>query len=401
MDITISPRKLHGEIAAIASKSQAHRVLICAAFADRETRIICHETNRDMDATAQCLQQMGRGVSKTEYGYRVCPQEHREVNGTVYLSCGESGSTLRFLLPIAGALGLDAVFLPEGRLPERPLSPLWEEMERMGCRLQILPGKRLSCKGKLQPGVFRLSGGVSSQFITGLLFAASLLPASSEIQIEGRLESAPYVEMTQRAMALFGIDTQGLRVKGGQTYRSPGQIEIEGDWSNGAFFLGAAALGSEVTVTGLQPDSPQGDRAAKPLMRALREGFCQISAEDIPDLVPILSVVAAANHGAVFTKIQRLRLKESDRVESTLAMLRALGIAAESAESTLTVHPGKFTGGTVDSRNDHRIAMSAAIAATEAHGPVTVLGAQCVEKSYPGFWDDYKQLGGCYELNIR
>lgn len=398
MDITIQPKKLNGTISAIPSKSQAHRLLICAAFADQETTLICPQTNQDIEATAACLNALGANISRTSQGYHIIPAKH--IPSEAILPCEESGSTLRFMLPIAGALGVDAVFLMKGRLPHRPLSPLWEEMERMGCVLSRPTETTLRCQGKLHSGSYTISGSVSSQFITGLLFAAALLDCHSQIHITDKLESVPYITMTQRAMALFGINTDGFIVKDGQKYRSPGTVTVEGDWSNAAFFLAANKLGNGITVSNLVPDSPQGDRAVADILPALEKNIT-ISAADIPDLVPILAVTAAAKQGAVFTDIQRLRLKESDRVASTIAMLAALGVHAEATDSTLTVYPGCFTGGTVDSVNDHRIAMAAAIAATVANGQVTILDAQCVQKSYPHFWEEYRKLGGQYEQHIR
>ncbi len=388
MDITISPGKLSGTVTAIPSKSQAHRLLICAAFADRETELICSETNRDIEATADCLRALGADIQRTETGYLVAP--HNEVPAQAVLNCCESGSTLRFLLPIAGALGVDATFQMEGRLPQRPLSPLWEEMERMGCTLSRPTENTIRCQGKLKAGKYNIDGGVSSQFITGLLFALSLIPGESELNITGKIESKPYIEMTKQAMALFEAPR----------YRSPGTVTVEGDWSNGAFFLAAGALGNEVTVTNLCSDSAQGDRAAVALLPRLEEPIT-IDATNIPDLVPILAVTSGAKRGAVFTGIQRLRIKESDRVASTIAMLTALGGNAEATESTLTVFGTGYTGGTVDTCNDHRIAMAAAIAATVGTEPVTILGAEAVNKSYPTFWEEYKRLGGQYELNLR
>ena len=402
MDITIFPKKLSGRVAAIPSKSQAHRLMICAALSDGGAVLICPQTNRDIEATAECLSGLGASAARTEQGYNIKPIDRisHPLPRNACLNVHESGSTLRFLLPIVGALGVDTLFKMEGRLSKRPLSPLWEEMERMGCRLEWISGDALRVTGQLQPGDYYIDGGVSSQFITGLLFAASLLDGESRIHIQGKLESKPYVEMTQRAMARFGVDTADLIVKGGRPYKSPGTVYVEGDWSNAAFFLAAQALGSDVTLTNLDPDSPQGDRAAAHWLNALSQ-HCVISAADIPDLVPILAVVAGANQGAVFSDIGRLRLKESDRVESTVAMLKALGICAKATEDKLLVYPGRFTGGTVDACNDHRIAMAAAIAATVASGPVKILGAECVKKSYPGFWEEYKRLGGEYELYLR
>lgn len=388
MDITIRPGLLQGTIHAIPSKSQAHRLLICAALADNETRLICPDTNRDIEATAQCLRSLGANIRRTTDGYLVEPIQ--EIPSTAELNCYESGSTLRFMLPIVGALGVDAVFHMEGRLPQRPLSPLWEEMERMGCILTRPEADTIRCSGKLKSGNYSIDGGVSSQYITGLLFALSLIGGESHLEITGKLESRPYIEMTKQAMAQFSAPQ----------YHSPGTITVEGDWSNGAFFLAAAALGNPVSVTGLDPNSSQGDKSCADILPKM-DHHMTICAADIPDLVPVLAVVAGAKNGAVFTNIQRLRLKESDRVESVVQMIRSLGGQADATADTLTVWGTGFTGGTVDAVNDHRIAMSAAIAATVCKKPVTILGAECVSKSYPAFWEEYNRLGGYYEQYLR
>ena len=398
MDICITPKKLYGNINAIPSKSQAHRMLICAAFSDQPTTLICPETNRDIEATANCLTALGAGITWLSNGYRVKPIE--EVPFRASLPCQDSGSTLRFLLPIAGALGVDTVFQMTGRLPQRPLTPLWEEMERMGCTLTRPTADTIRCTGRLRSGEYAINGTISSQFITGLLFALSLLSGQSRLQVLGKLESAPYVSMTLAAMERFGISCNDYCFPGNGRFHSPGTVTVEGDWSNAAFFLAAQALGSPIQVGNLNPDSPQGDRACARLLPELKDKLT-ISAADIPDLVPILAVTAAANQGAVFTDIGRLRLKESDRVASVMDMLRALGGQAEADETTLTVYGTGLHGGTVDSHNDHRIAMSAAIAATVCDSPVTILGAQCVEKSYPKFFTDYTSLGGQYEQYLR
>lgn len=398
MDIIIKPTKLKGTVAAIPSKSQAHRLLICAAFADRETRLYCPDTNRDIEATADCLRALGAEITRDEGGYTVLPVQSRPA--TAVLPCHDSGSTLRFLLPVAGALGVDATFQLEGRLPQRPLSPLWEEMERMGCTLTRPTECTIRCQGKLNSGVYTISGGVSSQFITGLLLAFPLISGESQLEITGKLESAPYVTMTLKAMKQFGIKATDFIIAGVQDFTSPGTVTVEGDWSNAAFFLAAKALGSSITVTGLQQDSPQGDRAVAALLAKL-EQTQTIDATDIPDLVPILAVTAACKQGAVFTNIGRLRLKESDRVESVKEMIIALGGTAESDAETLTVQGTGLHGGIVDARNDHRIAMSAAIAATACRENVIILGAQCVEKSYPRFFAEYRKLGGRYEQYLR
>lgn len=389
MDITIQPGRLQGTLTAIPSKSQAHRYLICAAFSDNETTLICPETNRDIEATAQCLGSLGANIKRTVDGYHITPI--RQIPETAVLPCGESGSTLRFMLPIVGALGVDAVFQMEGRLPQRPLSPLWEEMERMGCTLSRPTDNTIRCHGRLLPGDYMINGGVSSQYITGLLFATELMNGQSTVTITGQLQSKPYVDMTRQALAVFGSPN----------FHSPGLLRVEGDWSNGAFFLAAQALENPVQVVNLSPNSPQGDRAVAEFLSRLQESRATISAADTPDLVPILAVAASAHHGAVFTDIQRLRLKETDRVATVLAMLGGLGGKAEATENTLTVHAAPLTGGTVDATGDHRIAMSAAIAATVCKAPVTIIGAESVNKSYPKFWEEYHRLGGNYEQHLR
>ena len=386
MDITITPGKLRGEIQVIPSKSQAHRYLICAALSKGHTTLLCPETNRDIEATVDCLNALGAHIQRTENGYGIDPLS--TIPQAATLNCCESGSTLRFMLPIAGALGVDATFRMAGRLPQRPLSPLWEEMERMGCTLTRPTPDTIRCQGKLQPGAYTMDGSVSSQYITGLLFALSLLE-NSELTITGKVESKPYIEMTQRAMKLFSAPN----------YRSPGVVTVEGDWSNGAFWLAANALGSHATVTNLDENSPQGDRKAAVLLQNLKD-FINIDVSDIPDLVPILSVVASCNKGAKFQNIQRLRLKESDRVASTIAMLQAMGGKAEATDETITVYGTGLRGGTMDACNDHRIAMSAAIAATVCTEPVTILGAECVQKSYPRFWEEYNRLS-CHCEPVR
>ena len=388
MDITIHPRPLRGEIEVIPSKSIAHRYLICAAFSDNKTTLICPDTNRDIEATVDCLNALGADIQRTENGYSIVPVSRIPDKAT--LNCCESGSTLRFLLPIAGALGVDTTFQMAGRLPQRPLSPLWEEMERMGCTLTRPTADTIRCTGKLRAGEYSIDGSVSSQFVTGLMFAQCLIPGECDLELTGKIESMPYINLTLAAQKLFG----------GPHFHSPGTVTVEGDWSNGAFWLAAKALGSELDVQNLNPASFQGDQKAAFLLKQLKENI-EIDARNIPDLVPILAVVAGANQGAVFTNVQRLRLKESDRVASTIAMIEGLGGKAAEVGGHLVVWGTGLIGGTVDAMNDHRIAMAAAIAATVCKEDVTILGAECVKKSYPKFWEEYARLGGNYELNLR
>lgn len=398
MDITIFPKKLHGTVSAIASKSQAHRLLICAAFSNKQTRLDCPDTNQDIESTANCLRNLGAGIERDASSYLVNPIA--EVPESAKLNCGESGSTLRFMLPIVGALGVDATFHMEGRLPYRPLSPLWEEMQRNGCKLSRPTEKTIRCTGKLKPGKYSIDGSVSSQFITGLLFAMAIMQGRSILTVTGKTESLPYIQMTQDALKLFGVKTDDYFVSGSLPFLTPGRITVEGDWSNGAFFLAANALGSSVDLTGLNPLSHQGDKAVLGILEQL-DGCPIIDVSDIPDLVPVLAVAAGAKNGITFHNIARLRLKESDRAATVCEMLQQLGIASTLTENTLTVFPGSYKGCTIDSAGDHRIAMAAAVAATVASGPVTILGAQCVSKSYPSFWKEYHQLGGHYEQHIR
>ncbi len=397
MDITIYPRKLSGTIEAIPSKSQAHRLLICASFADRSTTLLCKSTNRDMDATVNCLRALGATILRKENSYEIHPI--RVLPKTALLPCGESGSTLRFMLPIVASLGVDGTFLMEGRLPDRPLSPMWEELERMGCTLTRPEKNIICCRGKLKSGLYFIDGGVSSQFITGLLFALSLLPGENQLHITGNIESKPYIDMTHQALQLFGIHAENNCFCNAK-YRSPGQLTVEGDWSNSAFFLASNKLGNHVVVSGLSEASMQGDRAILSTL-CQSNAHMTIQGQDIPDLIPILAVVAGAKAGATFQNIGRLRLKESDRIESVAQMLRSLGAEVITTSDSLTVYPATYHACHIDSKNDHRIAMASAIASTVSTGPVTILGAECVSKSYPDFWSEFIRLGGYYEQYIR
>lgn len=394
MQYVLTPTKLTGNLSAIASKSQAHRLLICAALADGPTELYCAQTNQDIQATVACLQALGAHIQATSTGYRIFPIQTPPKQAV--LPCRESGSTLRFLLPLAAALGVDAQFLLDGRLPQRPLHPLWEEMAARGCQLSRPGPNTLHCTGRLPAGDYSIDGSVSSQFITGLLFALSQAQGESRLTLTGKVESAPYIEMTLQALALFGLPV----AREGSVFQirpkplhTPGAVHIEGDWSNGAFWLAANALGSHITLTGLEPQSPQGDRAVVSCLEQLNRNAV-IDASQIPDLVPILAVVAGAKQGARFIHAERLRLKETDRLETTRALLQGIGGCAEIQGDALIVHPTGYTGGTVDATGDHRIAMAAAIAATVCTAPVTIRGAESVQKSYPAFWQDYQALGG-------
>ncbi len=414
MDIRITPAPLAGNVKAIASKSRAHRLLIAAALADGPVRILCGERSRDIDATAGCLQAMGCGLRYEDGAFLTEPigRQGRSAPEEAELDCGESGSTLRFLLPVVTALGIRARIRMHGRLPERPLSPLWEELTAHGAELIRLPDGSILTGGKLRGGDFVLAADVSSQFISGLLFALPLLEEESSLRLTGRVESRGYIEMTKDALQAFGVrftEADGLlRQCGKGGYITPGEIEVEGDWSNGAFWICVDELcrrrsgrGADAGVrcTGLREDSAQGDRRVMELKEQILAGGAVVDAADVPDLVPVLAVLAAGVRGdTVFTNIGRLRIKESDRVQSVAGLLTDLGGSAEDAGDRLIVHGrGSLKGGSTNSRGDHRIAMSAAVASCICREPVLIRGAEAVEKSYPRFWEDFVSLGGKIE----
>lgn len=415
MNKTILPGARTGEVHIPASKSQAHRMLLCAAMGENEVTLRCRGLSKDILATVACLKALGASVDAEGEVLHLRPVS-APPPGLCLLPCGESGSTLRFLLPLVGALGASAVFEREGRLPERPIEPLGRELCRNGMDIRS-DGARLSCSGQLRPGAFSLPGNISSQYISALLMTLPLLEGESTLRIEGALESAAYVAMTEEVLRLGGVRTEktgyGYRIPGGQRCRFAPELSVEGDYSNAAFFLCAGALSERgIRVTGLDPQSRQGDRAIVPLLEKMGAQVASdgssvtvkrdvlhgitIDASPIPDLIPVLSVVAAAASGETrVIHAQRLRLKESDRLHSTTQMLRALGAEAEELPDGLVIRGGRtLAGGTVDACGDHRIAMSAAVAGGICRGAVTICGSECVQKSYPDFWTDFQQLKG-------
>lgn len=412
MDVKIAPAPLAGTLPAIPSKSDAHRALICSALADRPTVLELPQTSADIDATCACLEALGAIIARRGDSVTVMPI--RSLPEKALLDCGESGSTLRFLLPVAAALCPSVCFTGHGRLPERPIGELKSAMEAHGVAFssEKLP---FDTSGLLVGGNYRLPGNVSSQYITGLLLAMPKLSAPSTLILTTALESAAYVDITLHALRRFRISvnllSNGYAVPGGQTFSSPGTLAVDGDWSNGAFFLAAGALGRPVTLTGLDLDSPQGDKAVLEVLKSFGaevsvsggdvtvapaplQGIT-LDVSEIPDLLPILAVVAACASGETrFEGAARLRLKESDRLTATANLLRALGGDAEELPDGLIVRGRALTGGTADGCNDHRIVMAAAVAAIRCAGAVTVTGAEAVHKSYPAFFDDYAKLGG-------
>jgi 3-phosphoshikimate 1-carboxyvinyltransferase len=425
MDITLTPSPVSGTVRAVSSKSFAHRLLICAALADGPTFVKLNAMSDDIRATVRCLTAMGCVITETDGGLRVTPRD-RQTLPALNIDCGESGATARFLLPVAVCLYDNFTLTGHGLLPQRPFAPLCDALKANGCSFD---GDRLPLTGhgRLQAGKFSIPGGVSSQFVSGLLFALPLLNGDSELRVEGTFESKSYVDMTVQALREFGIamrESGGIfYVNGNQRYKSPCEAQTEGDWSNAAFFLCAGALGGEITVTGLNGQGTQGDREVISILRRFgagvfetADGYCvrrnnlrgtEIDASQIPDLVPVLSVVAAVSEGT--TRVYnagRLRFKESDRLESTRNMLLALGGDAEITADGLLIR-GKpiLKGGVVDGSGDHRIVMSAATAACVCENPVTITGCEAVNKSYPSFFEDYatvvETLEGSHVVAIR
>ncbi len=399
MTVTVNGKNLCGTVPAVTSKSMAHRLLICAALAEEPTTVACSALSEDIEATWHCLEAAFADISYDNGAFTVTPHK-KKTDAPIQIDCGESGSTLRFLIPILCAGGVDADISLHGRLPDRPLSPLREELIRCGCTLSEQGSNPLSVRGKLRSGRFTIRGDVSSQFISGLLFALPLCDGDSTLTITGKLESASYVEMTLWALKAFGITVHctdtGYSIPGGQAYRSPGRIAAEGDWSAAAFWKVCAFLGAPVEVTGLRMDSLQGDKAICDMLANMqREKNCKIDIADTPDLVLILSVAAMGTPGKTeICNAARVRLKESDRLATSAALIRTMGGTVEELADGLIIQGGgTLHGGTVDATGDHRIAMSAAIASVIC-GDVTIHGAQSASKSYPAFWKDFEMLGG-------
>jgi 3-phosphoshikimate 1-carboxyvinyltransferase len=408
---------------AIPSKSHLHRLLICASLANTST-LLCfaHSQAEDIKATVDCLSALGTKIETVKEGFMVTPLDRQRLPERAVLPCGESGSTLRFILPVVCALGVNGEFAMSGRLPERPLAPLDTELSRHGIRLWRSDANTLCCEGKLTAGNYTLPGNISSQYISGLLLALPLLKENSTLTVEGEIESAEYIAMTLQVAEAFGFSPKIIK----NIYEIQGQLTnhasllsapcsllfVEGDWSNAAFWLCAGAMpGGNIEMTGLNRQSVQGDREICIILEQIgahlsweenvlqvcegeRRGV-EIDARAIPDLVPVLCAVAAVSAGETIVKnAGRLRLKESDRLTATAQTLNALGANITEEPAGLRIQGvRRLTGGVVDACGDHRIAMMAAIASLASDGAVTITGAQAVNKSYPAFWEKFRFLG--------
>lgn len=472
----LQPSRLSGEVQAIASKSVAHRLLIGAALADKPTLIKGRFSGRDIRDTASCLRALGAKITQTGDSIKVIPII--PPYGESILDCGESGSTLRFMLPLACALGKDCVFIGKGRLKERSIAPLLDVLKAKGAAIDgsALP---LKVKGQLHSGQYTVPANISSQYITGLLLALPTLSGDSSIILQSEAVSKPYIDITLQVLHRFGVEISrkqdGFAIKGSQKYRSCGELSAEGDWSNAAFFIVGGVISGDVTVSGLNQDSLQGDKKIIDILmqmgaditvdggkirakQSLLNGI-NIDAQDIPDLVPILAVAAMQAGGStVFCGVDRLRDKESDRLAVIMHTIKLLGGRSSYSQDTLTVFGksggyayndnaccdqsdaccdqsdnlggkssdcgdknnncsgkssdcsdtdngydkgsgcGDKSGGcgyiTLSAHNDHRIAMSIAIAALSYNGKIYLKESESVGKSYTEFFQDYTKLGG-------
>ena len=384
MNVTLTPKKLSGAVTPPPSKSMAHRAVLAQMLSDTPGTTSNLDDSQDIQATKRCVAALKESIPGT----------------LPVLDCGESGSTLRFLIPIALAVAGGGRFTGRGRLMERPQQPYFDIFEEKGISYSMADSA-LTVQGTLTPGMYALPGNVSSQFVTGLLYALPLLSGDSEIRMTTPLESRGYVAMTIDALEQFGVHVENrnyevFHIPGGQSYQGR-DFTIESDWSQAGFWYAANFLDNQLAINGLNPKSVQGDMVVSELYWKLaRPGNTEIDVSGCPDLLPPLAVMAAVRTGTTrFTNAARLRIKESDRLATTAALVNALGGKAEELPEELIIHgQPNLSGGTVDGANDHRIVMAAAIAATACTAPVTILGAEAVNKSYPTFWKVYEALGG-------
>ena len=426
MIVKISPHKLSGTVTAPVSKSEAHRMLICAALSDAPVKLFMGKNTKelpnDVAATVKCLRALGAEISFTDGNFlNVTPVDFKNIPQEIELDCQESGSTLRFILPVASALCEHVRLKGCGRLPERPVSELINAMKNHGVNFSSmhLP---FETSGKLQSGVYELPGNISSQYVSGLMLALPLLKSDSEIKLTSELKSSAYVGITLSVLKKFGLEINQqnniYKISGGKKFVSPGSLSIGGDWSGAAFFFAIGALSDSVSVAGLSVNSPQGDKkildiladmgadvktedgiiTVSPFQKNKKFKQIEIDIDSTPDLFPILAAAASCSGcGIIFHNASRLRLKESDRIASVAAMINSLGGKFEFDEKSGAVSVGgncNLKGGSVNGCNDHRIVMAAAVAACKCAREVTITDAECVKKSYPEFFSDYSSLGG-------
>ncbi len=415
--IIIKPKLLKGNIVVPSSKSLGHRGIIAAALSRGISRVYNIQLSKDIEATMELMKELGAVVNIEDQNLYIDGRKMFSYEKKLDLRCRESGSTLRFLIPLALTKDGDYIFHGEGKLISRPLEPYYEIFEEKGIKYsREEDGLPLKVSGKLTSGTYRVRGDISSQFITGLLFSLPILEGNSRIQITTKLESKGYIDLTLDILKDFGIEIENnnykeFNIRGAQKYNSRNYY-VERDYSQGAFFLVAGALGSSIVCSGLNKDSLQGDKVILDILEAMgcnveesKEGIkvkpsktkgIEIDASNCPDLVPILTVLASLSEGE--TKIvnaKRLRIKECDRLHAITKELNKLGANIIELEDSLIISGvNELKGGEVDSHNDHRVVMALAIAATRARGNVIINNPSAVEKSYPNFFKDYFKLGG-------
>lgn len=403
--VKIIPKKLTGRVCAPPSKSAAHRALLCAAMSSGVSEISNLSYSQDILATLSAVESLGAKKiinDSTATVTGICKADELD---NVEIDCNESGSTLRFIIPIALAIGGKFSVTGRGRLMSRPLDDYYRICDLHGISYKK-ENDRIYFDGKLTGDVYELSGNVSSQYITGLLFALPMLSSDSEIIITTPLESQGYINMTLEALSCFGIEiktSEDLRhfyIKGNQKY-TPCNYTVEGDYSQAAFFYVANAIGNNVEIKGLSEKSTQGDKAILDVIKTMKEAKNDrvLDVSQIPDLVPIMTVLATQTEGKTeIVGAKRLRIKESDRLAAITKELTKLGAKIEEHEDSLTIYGRtELSGGIADCHNDHRIAMSLAIASTVASEEITLCGADSVRKSYADFWDIFCELGGNIE----
>lgn len=404
MNIRLSPTKLKGSITIPPSKSMSHRALICAALSEGESTIENIIFSEDIKATIAAMSALGAS-------FKVIKNKVRVSGITIppsvaSIDCNESGSTLRFIIPIAAALGVATTFFGKGKLPERPITPFLRELPKKNIAIAYNGTMPFTINGMLKAGTYEMEGDISSQFISGLLFSLPLLDGDSQIKLTSPLQSRPYVDMTVDCMRRYGVEVaefdEGFSIKGNQIY-SLDRFKVEGDYSQAAFFLVANALGNDIQCDGLNKDSLQGDKQIIKIIDSIKRSDGSLSpfnvdVGEIPDLVPILSVLASFCDGkSTITNAARLRIKECDRLEAMQVCINAIGGKITSTADSLIIEGVKsFKGGIVDSYNDHRIAMAMTIASTMCENELTITGAECVEKSYPHFFEHIKALSGVF-----
>lgn len=396
MNLRISPAPLAGRIIVPPSKSELHRLLICAALSEGESMIAPFVSSRDLEATMGCLRVLGADFSREGDGLAVLPCKRAGQKMPTFF-CGESATTLRLLLPLALVLRGGGCFVGEGRLLQRPLEPYFALFRDRGIDYSLTE-RKLTVSGSLPAGDYALPGNVSSQFFSGLLLALPLVGAST-LRAATPLESAPYAAMTAAVMARFGVKTEkiphGWAISEG--HYQAAAVTAEADWSQAAFWLAANFLGGRVELPGLSPTSPQGDRIITQYRRELNgSGAVSLSLAQCPDLLPALCVMAAGREGdTLFTHARRLRLKESDRLAACAGLLKSFGVSCQEGEDFLLVRgTGHFYGGRPALPDDHRLVMAAAILAAYAEGESVLTKVECAEKSYPAFFEDFQRLGG-------